>query len=322
MNDLPLLEDLRLFCLVANKQSFASAARELGVSKALISKRIGILEASLKIRLLHRTPRSLSLTESGRIVCQSAQRILDDTEQMVDAISATKGAVRGQLRICAASGFGRKHLARAIFAMTQRYPDLEFQLELIDRPVDLIREGFDLDVRMGQVHEENLIVRRLMRNSRVLCASGDYLRKRGEPRDIAELVEHSCIVIRECDQEYGYWKLEGPDGTETVRVKGALSTNNGQIAHQWAIDGAGIVLRSLWDVGPSLRSGALRRILPAYEQKADGWARYPVRLSTSAKMSVCVQFLQEWFADENHSGAQHDSDLGAAPHNKPEIILK
>jgi LysR family transcriptional regulator, transcriptional activator for dmlA len=290
------MEDLRLFCMVVHKQSFAASALEMGVSKALISKRIAVLESMLQARLLHRTTRKVSATESGHIVYQWAQRILEDAEQMAEAISSSKIVPRGLLRVCTSSGFGRNHVSRAVSAMAQRYPELEFQLELLDRPVDLVREGFDLDIRIGAVHEESLITKLIARNARVLCASSTYLEQWGTPARLADLAHHKCIVIRERDQEFGRWKLEGSDGAETVRISGPLSANNGEIAHRWAIDGHGIVLRSMWDVGPSLKRGELRRVLPEYQQDANVWAVYPSRLSTSAKVRVCVQFLEQWLA--------------------------
>jgi LysR family transcriptional activator of dmlA len=290
------MEDLRLFCMVVHKQSFAASALEMGVSKALISKRIAVLESMLQARLLHRTTRKVSATESGHIVYQWAQRILEDAEQMAEAISSSKIVPRGLLRVCTSSGFGRNHVSRAVSAMAQRYPELEFQLELLDRPVDLVREGFDLDIRIGAVHEESLITKLIARNARVLCASSTYLEQWGTPARLADLAHHKCIVIRERDQEFGRWKLEGSDGAETVRISGPLSANNGEIAHRWAIDGHGIVLRSMWDVGPSLKRGELKRVLPEYQQDANVWAVYPSRLSTSAKVRVCVQFLEQWLA--------------------------
>ncbi|CAB3787423.1 HTH-type transcriptional regulator DmlR [Pararobbsia alpina] len=291
------MEDLRLFCMVVRKQSFAASALEMGVSKALISKRIAVLESMLQARLLHRTTRKVSVTESGHIVYQWAQRILEDAEHMAEAISSSKIVPRGLLRVCTSSGFGRNHVSRAVSAMAQHYPELEFQLELLDRPVDLVREGFDLDIRIGAVHEESLITKLIARNARVLCASSSYLEQWGTPARLADLAQHKCIVIRERDQEFGRWKLEGSNGAETVRISGPLSANNGEIAHRWAIDGHGIILRSMWDVGPSLKRGELSRVLPEYQQDANVWAVYPSRLSTSAKVRVCVQFLEEWLAN-------------------------
>ncbi len=292
----PLLEDLRLFCVVVRKQSFAASALELGVSNALVSKRIAILEKTLQVRLLHRTTRKVWLTDHGSVVHQWAQRIQEDVQQLGEAISQKGSAPRGLLRLCTSSGFGRNHVAPAMSALALAYPELEVQLELLDRPVDLIAEGYHLDIRVGQVDEPHLIARRIAANERVLCAAPKYLKKHGTPKQLEDLKRHQCIVIRERDQDFGRWKLAGPQGLEMVRVKGALSTNNGELVHQWAMDGHGIILRSIWDVGPSLAAGRLVRVLPAYRQEADVWALYPTRLETTANVRVCVQFLEAWLA--------------------------
>lgn len=293
MKTTPQLDDLRLFGLVAQKASFAATALELGISKAVVSKRIGMLEDALQVRLLHRTTRRVSVTDHGELVRQWAQRILEDVAQMGDAVAQARLQPQGTLRICSSSGFGRNRLGPALSQLARQYPELKVQLELLDRPVDLLGEGFDLDVRVGAVHEPDLIAHRIARNVRVLCAAPAYLAQHGTPTSLAQLREHQCIVIRERDQDGRRWKLQGPQGNETVKVDGALSANNGEIVHQWALDGHGIILRSLWDVDSSLAQGALVRILPDYQQEADIWAVTTSRLSNSAKVRVCVQFLQQ-----------------------------
>lgn len=303
MNNKPLLEDLRLFCTVVRRRGFAASARELGVSNALISKRIAILEGVLQVKLLHRTTRSVSLTEQGDIVYQRAQRILDEIDRMSEDVSHVKADLSGKLRLCTSSGFGRNRLAPAISEFALRYPLLEIQLELLDRPVDLVGEGFHLDIRIGRVSDANLIARRIARNVRVICAAPAYLNRSGTPAELSELARHRCIEIRERDRDFGHWTLRGPNGIETVKVSGPLSASNGEIVHQWAIDGHGITLRSLWDVAPSIDSGLLVRVLPQYEQEADVWAAYPSRLSSSAKVRVFVEFLEEWLDDKGISKA-------------------
>lgn len=296
MNIKPQLEDLRLLCLIVREGSFAGAARTLGVSKAVVSKRIALLEGSVHARLLHRTTRRLTLTAQGDIVHQWAQRILEDIDQMGDALSAVQMAPTGQLRICSSSGFGRNRLAPALSALARAYPGLEVQFELMDRPVDLVGEGFQLDIRVGTFEEGNVISRRIARNRRILCAAPDYLQAEGIPTTLDSLRQHRCIVIRERDQVFGKWVLDGPSGAEMVKVRGPLSASNGEIVRQWAIDGHGIILRSQWDVAEDVRAGRLVHVLPAYHQVADVCAVYPSRLSTSAKLRVCVEFLTEWFA--------------------------
>ncbi|MBN8285094.1 LysR family transcriptional regulator [Zoogloea sp.] len=295
MNTNPELDDLRLFCVVARHRSFAETARELGVSKAVVSKRIAILEAAVHERLFHRTTRNVSLTAQGEIVHHWAQRILEDVDLMGEAISREKAAPSGLLRICSSTGFGRSRLAPALSALAWRHPQLEIQVELFDRLVDLVEEGFQLDIRLGHVREGNVIKRRIARNRRVLCASPAYLARSGAPCSLDELMTHRCIPIRERDQDFGRWELEGPEGRIAIKVSGPLSANNGEIVRQWAIDGHGIILRSTWDVSREIEAGLLVPVLPAYYQQADVWAVYPSRLSVSAKVKVCVEFLEDWF---------------------------
>ncbi len=296
MNARPQLDDLRLFCVVARHRSFAETARELGVSKAVVSKRIALLEAAVGERLFHRTTRNVLLTAQGEIVHQWAQRIVEDVDLMGEAISREKAAPSGLLRICCSTGFGRNRLAPALSELARRFPQLEIQVELFDRPVDLVDEGFQLDIRIGQVREGNVIKRRIARNRRVLCASPAYLARCGTPQSLDELKAHRCIPIRERDQDFGRWELDGPDGPVAIKVSGPLSANNGEIVRQWAIDGHGIILRSTWDVSREIAAGVLVPVLPGYFQQADVWAVYPSRLSVSAKVRVCVEFLEDWFA--------------------------
>lgn len=298
MNIKPQLEDLRLFCTVVRLGSFAASARELGISKAVVSKRMALLEAAVHATLLHRTTRRVTLTAQGDIVHQWAQRILDDVDQMGEALSLERAAPAGLLRICSSTGFGRNMLAPALSALARHYPALEIQVELLDRPVDLVGEGFQLDVRLGAVSEGNVMTRRIADNQRILCAAPAYLAERGVPSCLDDLKAHHCIAIRERDQEFGRWNLSGPRGMESIRVGGPLSANNGEMVRQWAVDGHGVILRSLWDVDDDIASGRLVRILPDYAQEADVWAVYPSRLSTSARLRVCVEFLEAWFAGE------------------------
>jgi LysR family transcriptional activator of dmlA len=298
MNKLPPLEDLRLFCTVAKHSSFLVTAKELGVSRAYVSKRMALLEGVLEARLLHRGPRHVSLNEEGVTVLRWAQRILEDAEQMTEAVCSTKMTPRGLLRISASEGFGRKCVGPALSALALSYPSLRIQFELFTRPVDLIAEGFDLDLTVGGEPQSHLIVKRIKTNARVLCAAPAYVAKRGMPTCIEDLEKHDCIVVRDRVLPFGIWKLDGPRGLETVRVSGPLSCSNGEIGTQWALDGHGITLRSTWEVGEKLSEGSLLRVLPEYQQDAPISAVYPIRLTESAKVRVCVEFLQQRFAEQ------------------------
>jgi LysR family transcriptional activator of dmlA len=299
VNKIPAPEDLRVFSYVARKASFSGAAEALGTSAAYVTKRIRILEADLGTRLLHRTTRRVVVTEDGERVFQLAQRVLDDLEHLVQEVGSAHRTPRGLLRISSSFGFGRNHVAPAIALLVERHPALSVRFEVFDRIVDVAAEGFDLDVRVGDEIAPHLIARRLAANHRVLCAAPAYLQRRGTPRTLADLAQHDCLAIKERDHPFGVWKLRaGRGGEHAIKVTGPLSTNQGEIAVQWAVGGRGIVLRSLWDVGPLLRAGQLVQVLPDHVQQANIWAVYPSRLGHSAKVRVCVEFLEEHFGRE------------------------
>lgn len=291
----PLPEDLRVFLTVVRKSGFAAAADELGLSPAYVSKRIQILETTLGTRLLHRTSRRIALTEDGERVQRWALRILDDFQQLHDELSDAHDSPRGRLHLCSSFGFGRHHVAPAVSLLAERYPDLEIRLDLFDRVVDIVSEGFDLEIRVGDDIPGQHIGRRLVSNRRVVCAAPDYLHRQGVPQTLGELEQHHCLVIKERDNAFGIWNLERNGVQESVRVSGPLSSNNGEIVLQWALDGRGVVLRSLWDVKPLLDQGRLVQLLPEYSQSANVWAVYPTRLAYSGKLRACVEFLQAHF---------------------------
>ena len=288
----PLPEDLRVFLTVVRKGGFAAAAEELGLSPAYVSKRIQILETTLGSRLLHRTSRRVALTDDGERVQRWAVRILDDVQQLQDELSEAHTEPRGRLHLCSSFGFGRNHVAPAISLLAEQYPELEIRLDVFDRVVDIVHEGFDLEIHVGDDIAGQHIGRRLVTNNRVLCASPDYLRRRGVPESLQELQHHDCLVLKERDNAFGIWQLQGPEGEASVRVSGPLSSNSGEIVLQWALDGRGVLLRSMWDVKPLLDQGRLVQVLADYRQSADVWAVYPTRLANSGKLRVCVEFLQ------------------------------
>ncbi|NWB29026.1 LysR substrate-binding domain-containing protein [Pseudomonas gingeri] len=296
----PLPEDLRVFLTVIRKAGFAAAADELGLSPAYVSKRIQILETTLATRLLHRTSRRIALTEDGERVQRWAVRILEDFQQLNDELSEAHDSPSGRLHLCSSFGFGRNHVAPALSLLAERYPDLEIRLDLFDRVVDIVSEGFDLEIRVGDDIPGQHIGRRLVSNRRVLCAAPAYLQRRGTPQQLGDLEQHDCLVLKERDNTFGIWNLErndreSNDSQDSVRVSGPLSSNSGEIVLQWALDGRGILLRSLWDVKPLLEQGRLVQVLHDYTQSANVWAVYPTRLAYSGKLRVCVEFLQEHF---------------------------
>ncbi len=295
MNNSPQLEDLHVFAMVVRKGSLAGAAREMGFSPAYVTKRVQILEATLKTRLLHRSTRRMVVTEDGERTYRWALRIQGDVDQFIDEISATRLKPRGPLNISCAVGFGPNFVAPAVSALMAQYPDLEIRLEVFDRPIDLVAEGFDIDIVQGDAPPQH-IARHLASNTRVLCAAPAYLQKYGVPKSLSDLSMHNCLIIKSREHPFGIWTFKRGNHYETVKVTGMMSSNNGDIVLQWGLDGWGILLRSLWRVREALENGTLVRVLPSYEQEANVLAVYPARLSTSAKLRVCVEFLADYLS--------------------------
>lgn len=293
---LPLAEDLRVFLAVVNKQSFAAAATELGQSPAYVSKRIQILEETLNARLLHRSTRGVRLTEDGERARRWALQILDTFDQFIGDLSDSRSEPRGNVHICSSFGFGRCHVAPAIAELARRYPQLNLRLDLFDRVVDLVAEGIDLEILVGDDIPEQHIGKKLAQHQRVLCASPAYLAAHGEPESLNALAQHQCLVLKERDNPFGIWLLTEGHEAQRIRVKGALSSNSGEVVLQWALEHQGIILRSEWDVRPYIEKAELVQILPQFSQPASVWAVYPTRLAESAKLRVCVEFLHQRFS--------------------------
>lgn len=286
------LKDLQVFCEVARRSGFAAASQEIGTTPAHISKRIAILEGQLGVGLFHRTTRRVVITEDGERAFQWAQRILGDADAMAEAFSSAKREPSGQLRIATSQHLGREHVAPILSALGSRHPKLEVWLELLDRRVDLVAENFDLDIRVGDPTQPQLIAQRLVPSRRILCASPAYLKKRAAPRSVAELAEHECLLYRERDQPFGVWRLTGPRGVESVKVSSRFSSNHSDVVKGWSVDGKGICLLSVWDVAPVLLAGQVVRVLPSHHEPADVWAMTSTRSAGSAKVRVGVEFLR------------------------------
>jgi DNA-binding transcriptional LysR family regulator len=284
--------DLAFFVLLARKANFSAAALELGLSPPAVSKRLARLEDRLGVRLLHRTTRRVSLTGEGERYLNSAIAILRDIEELEGGIASAREVPRGLLRINATFGFGREHIAAVVSAFAHQYPEVEVQLVLTDAAINLVEEGFDLGIRFGSQPSSRLTALKLQRNRRFMCAAPSYLERAGMPKRLDDLANHNCIVLRQDRESYDVWRFQRGGATETVKVRGTLSSNDGQIALQWALEGHGIMLRSEWDIGHHVREGRLRLVLPRFVQAdADVYAVYPERLNLSAKVRVFLDFL-------------------------------
>jgi LysR family transcriptional activator of dmlA len=287
------LIDLRVLCAVARRSSFTGAAVDLGISVAYVTKRIAQLERRLGAALFLRTTRRVSITAQGETVYSWARKVLDAAEELDQAVASSRDSPVGTLKLSTSHRLGSGHIAPILGLLRQQHPGLEIWLELVDRRVDLIAEGFDLDIRVGEVQEPHLVALKIASSARVLCAAPAYLARRGRPASLAELARHDCLLFRDRDRPFGVLRLEGPHGPEAVTVSGPMGSNQSDPIHQWALHGLGIALFSQWDAAQALRTGALERVLPQYQQPADIYAVMPTRSTDSAKLQVCLGFLRE-----------------------------
>lgn len=285
------LRHLNVFCSIYRCGSFIGAALELGISPAYASKMITELEKALKVRLFNRTTRRVQITSEGETAYAWAVQVLEMNEKFKEEVAASQSNLMGSLRICTSVRLGRNYLSNIIALFNKAYPDLKIWLELVDRRVDLLEEGIDIDFRAGDVKEPHLISHHVVKAKRVLCASPDYLKTHGTPQHIKDLAEHSCLPFKDRIHPYGIWQLEGPDGIHTVRAEGKIGSNHTDVARRWAALGRGIILLSDWDIYDDLESGNLVQVLPEYSQSADVVAVTPARLSSSLKLKVCMEFL-------------------------------
>ncbi len=301
--------ELGFFCLLVKQGSLAATARELNLTPPAVSRRLSQLEERLGVRLLNRTTRRISLTSEGEVYFANAQRILSDIDEMERLVSSSRAAPKGLLRVNAPLGFGRSYIGPAISAFTKAYPDVEVQLHLTDRPVSLPDEAIDVSIRFGDLPDSRLIAKKVAANRRLLCASPAYLRVAGLPAYPHELTQHQCIVLRQNESAYGNWRLSRGKQTETVKVHGKLSTNDGEVALNWALEGHGILMRAEWDVAKYLRSGRLVQVLADYDTPAaDVYAVYLERLNLSAKVAYFVEHLRDYLSQHADSPSQSRSN--------------
>jgi DNA-binding transcriptional LysR family regulator len=296
---------IEAFARVVEAGSFAGAAKRLGVSVSSVSRLVADLEAHLAVRLLNRTTRRISLTEAGRAFHERSVQLLADLEEAEASASAGAVVPRGTLRLSCAVTFGTEHVAPAIAGFMRKYPTVKVEIELSDRIVDLVDEGFDAAVRIGAVRGQNLVARRVGSTRLVCCASRAYLREHGEPRTPEDLAKHACLLYQYAPQR-DTWPFTDKDGGERrVRVSGPAYANNGAFLTALACDGIGIAYEPDFIVGADLRAGRLQPILRAYTGAVGAISVvYASRRHLSAKVRAFSDFLAQHFAATEWSVAK------------------
>ncbi len=293
------LSVMTAFAKVVETGSFARAAERLDLSVSAVSRQVAELEAHLDTRLLNRTTRRLSLTESGRAFHERCVQLLADLEEAEQSARSGTAVPRGTLRLTCATSFGARHLAPVIGEFMARYPDLRLDVELSDRAVDLVEEGFDLAVRIGAIGSQNLVGRRIGGSRLVCCAAPGYVAQHGRPQVPQDLVNHVCLTYEYASSRNG-WRFVQGDGAEVmVRIAGPLHANNGRFLEAMAVAGLGIIYEPDFIVGPDLRAGRLVRLLEGQEPPpAAIYVVYPSRRHLSAKVRAFAEFAVERFASQ------------------------
>jgi len=294
------LISMRAFAKVVKHSSFSVAAREMRLSRSVVSKYVIDLEQDLGVQLLHRTTRNASPTDNGRLYYERCVAILSEIEEADFAVSHLQAEPRGLLRVNAPMSFGTLHLGPAIAEFMERYPELQIELTLSDQQLDIVQEGFDVTIRIADLPDSSLIARKIVPVRRVLCASPGYLQQRGTPRHPKDLRDHDCL-------SYGHlargvlWKLTGPDGDHWLQVAWKLCTNNGEVLRDAAVSGRGIALLPTFIAGPDLQSRRLKAILAPYRApELSVCALYPPTRHLSMKVRVLIDFLVGRFGDKSY----------------------
>ena len=288
--------DIGFFSVLAGSGSLSAAARELGVTTPAVSKHLALMEGRLGVALVNRTTRRMSLTHEGELYLEHARRILGEIDEMEQVLGLSKAVPSGLLRVNATLGFGRSHVAPVISRFVRKNPQVEVQLQLSVNPPPLTDDSFDVCIRFGAPPDARVLAKYIAPNRRLLCAAPAYLARHGVPKVPRDLMRHNCIGIRQGEEAYGTWRLTPGRGknakTEVVKTRGTLTTNDGEIAVNWALDGHGILMRAEWDIERYLQRGRLVQVLPQYHTPdADIYAVYPQRHQSSARVRAFVDYV-------------------------------
>ncbi|MDR2240048.1 MAG: LysR family transcriptional regulator [Zoogloeaceae bacterium] len=295
------MQDLNLMAVyahVVDSGGFSAAARRLGMSRSAVSKAVAKLERTLGARLLNRSTRHLSVTEAGAAFAEHCSRILDEAIEAEQAVSSLLGQPRGVLKVAASVAFGTLHVAPALADFLGRCPELDIDMTIVDRAVDLAEEGYDVAVRVARELPPNLVARRLAPVRRKLCATPDYFERRGIPRIPQDLAHHNCLDYTHSG-EHGLWRFTGPEGDIAVPVSGRLRINDDEALSQAVLGGLGMALLPTFIIGKDLQDGRLRAALSEYiPVERHVYALYLPTRHLPAKVRAFIDFLLERFGPD------------------------
>ncbi len=291
-------KELTTFVDVAQRGSLSAAAREEGITPAMVGRRIDQLEERLGVKLFKRSTRKVSLTPEGATFFEDCHRVLEDLRSAEDSLTAGVRSASGRLIVTAPTAFGRKHIAPHLPRFIAEHPNLAITLHLSERLVDLKNERFDLAIRIADLKSADLIAAKLARNHRVVCGSPAYFKRAGKPRELADLARHNCLVTSTEDGTADSWGFQEKGKPLSMKVSGTLQCNDGEVLTRWALAGEGLALRSAWEVSEEVKRGRLLTVLDEYAMPGNNiYAVYPERRLLPAKVRYFIEFLRLTFGD-------------------------
>ncbi len=295
------LKQIESFVAVAAKGSLTAAAKAEGVAAAVIGRRISALEERLGVKLLVRTTRRISLTHEGSRFLEDCQRILVDIGNAEAGVAAGGEKVSGHLRITAPAGFGRRHVAPLAAEFVGRHPDLSLTLNLSDRLVDIVDEGYDCAVRVGDMPDSSLVGTRLADNRRQCVAAPSYLERAGIPRSPMDLSQHECLVLSSETSQSRGWAFMVDGAVTYLRPAGRLDCSDGQVLHDWCLAGLGIAWRSTWEVERDVQAGRLQVVLDDFAAPPNGiFAVFAQRRHLALRVRLWIGFLESRYRDPTY----------------------
>jgi len=292
------LKQIESFVAVAVRGSLTAAAHVEGVAPAVIGRRIDALEERLGVKLLVRTTRRITLTHEGSAFLEDCQRILSDVANAEASVSAGGVKASGHLRLTAPAGFGRRHVAPLVPRFVAEHPDVSVSLNLSDRVVDIVNEGYDCAVRVGDLPDSSLVSLRLADNRRLCVAAPAYLQRAGTPAAPADLVRHQCLTLSsDASQSRGWaFLLEGE--VTHLRPSGRLDCSDGQVLHDGCLQGLGIAWRSTWEVEREVQDGRLTVLLQDFAAPPNGiYAVFPQRKHLPLRVRLWIDFVKQRYGD-------------------------
>ncbi|RJF95098.1 LysR family transcriptional regulator [Noviherbaspirillum saxi] len=294
-------KQIEAFVEVIEKGSLARAALEQNITPVMLGRRIDALEKRLGVKLMHRTTRHLTLTEEGTVFLDHCRKLLDELDHAEKIISEGRHKATGHLVVSAPAAYGRKHVAPHAPGFIAANPDVQISFNLTDRVVDLVREGYDLSIRIGGAIDPNFVAVKLASNRRVVCATPEYFERHGIPRTLDDLEKHNCLAFNLQGGQQRGWYFQQQGKPVTVKVNGNLDCNDGELLHRWAREGLGLAWRSTWEIQTELASGRLITVLNDFAlDNYDIMAVYPQQRHLPAKIRFFIDMLKSVYAEPGY----------------------